>query len=31
MEEAKRYYYALMGWDGKGVPTPERIEELYIE
>jgi aldehyde:ferredoxin oxidoreductase len=31
MEEAKRYYYSLMGWDGKGVPTPERIEELYIE
>jgi aldehyde:ferredoxin oxidoreductase len=31
MEEAKRYYYSLMGWDKKGVPTPERLEELYIE
>lgn len=31
MEQAKRYFYTLMGWDAKGVPTPERIEELYIE
>jgi aldehyde:ferredoxin oxidoreductase len=31
MERAKRYYYNLMGWDAKGVPLPERIEELYIE
>jgi aldehyde:ferredoxin oxidoreductase len=31
MERAKQYYYSLLGWDSKGVPTPERIEELYIE
>ena len=31
MEQAKRYYYVLMGWDTKGVPLPERVEELYIE
>lgn len=31
MERAKRYYYMLMGWDSRGVPLPERIEELYIE
>ncbi len=31
MERAKRYYYALMGWDIEGVPLPERVEELYIE
>ena len=31
MESAKRYFYSLMGWDAKGVPLPERVEELYIE
>jgi aldehyde:ferredoxin oxidoreductase len=31
MDKAKRYYYHLMGWDTKGVPLPERVEELYIE
>jgi len=30
LEKAKRYYYSLMGWDEKGVPTPEKIEELGI-
>jgi len=30
-EEAKRFYYTLMGWDVKGVPIPEKVEELYIE
>jgi len=30
MEKAKRYYYALMGWDSNGVPTPEKLEELGI-
>ena len=30
MDKAKRYYYALMGWDEKGVPLPEKVEELYI-
>ena len=31
MEQAKRYYYRLMGWDDKGVPLPEKIEELALE
>jgi aldehyde:ferredoxin oxidoreductase len=31
MERAKRYFYVLMVWDTKGVPLPERVEELYIE
>ncbi len=30
LEKAKRYYYSLMGWDEKGVPTPEKLEELGI-
>ncbi len=30
MERAKKYYYTLMGWDENGVPTPERVDELYI-
>ncbi len=30
MEKAKRYYYSLMGWDAEGVPTAEKVEELYI-
>jgi aldehyde:ferredoxin oxidoreductase len=30
-EKAKSFYYALMGWDSKGVPLPEKVEELYIE
>ena len=29
-EKAKQYYYSLMGWDSKGVPTPERLEDLGI-
>jgi aldehyde:ferredoxin oxidoreductase len=31
MEQAKELYYTFMGWDKKGVPLPEKIEELYIE
>jgi aldehyde:ferredoxin oxidoreductase len=31
MDKAKRYYYNLMGWDAKGVPLPEKLEELCIE
>ena len=30
-EKAKKYYYALLGWDNEGVPLPERVEGLYIE
>ncbi len=30
-EQAKRYYYRLMGWDGDtGVPLPEKLSELGI-
>jgi aldehyde:ferredoxin oxidoreductase len=31
LENAKTYYYTLMGWDTNGVPLPEKVEELYIE
>jgi aldehyde:ferredoxin oxidoreductase len=31
MEQAKRYYYHLMGWDENGVPMPEKLEELGID
>ena len=31
MENAKRYYYHLMGWDKYGVPMPEKLEELGID
>ena len=31
MEEAKKYYYTLMGWHENGVPLREKIKELYIE
>ena len=31
MEKAKRYYYYLMGWDEKGVPMQEKLEELGID
>jgi aldehyde:ferredoxin oxidoreductase len=27
---AKQYYYALMGWDQKGVPLLEKVEDLQI-
>jgi aldehyde:ferredoxin oxidoreductase len=31
MEEAKKYYYELMGWDREsGVPKPETLSELGI-
>jgi aldehyde:ferredoxin oxidoreductase len=31
MEEAKKYYYGLMGWDREsGVPKPETLSELGI-
>jgi len=30
MENAKRYYYTLLGWDEKGVLLPEKVKEPYI-
>jgi len=31
VEQAKHYYYSLMGWDAHtGIPTPEKLEELGI-
>ena len=29
-DRALKYYYALMGWDAKGVPLPEKVEELNL-
>jgi aldehyde:ferredoxin oxidoreductase len=29
-ENARKYYYTLMGWDAQGVPLPEKIEDLQI-
>jgi aldehyde:ferredoxin oxidoreductase len=23
-------YYSIMGWDAKGIPTPERLRELGL-
>jgi aldehyde:ferredoxin oxidoreductase len=31
LEKAKSYYYSLMGWDAKGVPTPETLEAQGID
>jgi aldehyde:ferredoxin oxidoreductase len=31
LEKAKKYFYALMGWDANGVPLPEKVEDLCIE
>jgi aldehyde:ferredoxin oxidoreductase len=31
IDKVRKYYYTLMGWDGNGVPLPEKVEELYIE
>ncbi len=31
LERAKQFYYALMGWDMRGVPLPEKLIELGIE
>ena len=30
LEIVKVYYYRLMGWDEKGVPTPETLNALDI-
>lgn len=29
--KARDYYYRLMGWDAKGVPTPETLNALDLE
>jgi aldehyde:ferredoxin oxidoreductase len=29
-DKGRKFYYALMGWDTKGVPLPEKVEELEI-
>jgi aldehyde:ferredoxin oxidoreductase len=31
LDKAIQYYYTLMGWGSKGVPTPEKIQELGID
>jgi aldehyde:ferredoxin oxidoreductase len=31
IDKAKKYYYALMGWDERGVPLPEKVDELSID
>jgi aldehyde:ferredoxin oxidoreductase len=31
LDKMKSTYYFMMGWDEKGVPRPEKVEELYIE
>jgi aldehyde:ferredoxin oxidoreductase len=31
LERARNYYYVLMGWDARGVPLREKVEELGIE
>ena len=28
--EAKNLYYGMMGWDGKGIPTRAKLEELNV-
>jgi aldehyde:ferredoxin oxidoreductase len=28
-DKALKYYYTLMGWDAKGLPLPEKVEELF--
>jgi aldehyde:ferredoxin oxidoreductase len=30
MEQAKKYYYSLMGWGADGVPTEWKLEELGL-
>lgn len=31
LEKARGHYYNLMGWDARGVPLPDKVQELYIE
>jgi aldehyde:ferredoxin oxidoreductase len=30
-DRMRKYYYVIMGWDSRGVPLPEKVEELGIE
>jgi aldehyde:ferredoxin oxidoreductase len=30
-EEARNYYYSLMGWDAKGIPLTQTVEVLNIK
>jgi aldehyde:ferredoxin oxidoreductase len=30
-ERMRKYYYTLMGWDSRGLPLPEKVEELDID
>jgi len=29
-EAGRKFYYALMGWDARGVPLPDKVQELEI-
>jgi aldehyde:ferredoxin oxidoreductase len=31
LEQARKTYYRLMGWDEEGVPKPEKLAELEID
>jgi aldehyde:ferredoxin oxidoreductase len=31
IDNSRKYFYTLMGWDTNGIPLPEKVEELYIE
>jgi aldehyde:ferredoxin oxidoreductase len=31
MDKARKLYYYYMGWNSNGVPTQEKVEELYID
>jgi aldehyde:ferredoxin oxidoreductase len=30
IDQSRKYFYSLMGWDANGVPLPEKIDELYL-
>ena len=30
-KNARSTYYRMMGWDGNGIPTKAKLEELDIE
>jgi aldehyde:ferredoxin oxidoreductase len=31
VEEAKQEYYAAVGWDKNGIPTPETLKKLGLQ